>query len=90
MIAGGQNSRMHLTRTRVRLLYRYKITVTIPKAGGTPIEWTHYSKTKLTPQQCENRLFVAMVKECSKAELVKLSNFRCVQVHANDVIVKES
>lgn len=71
-------------------MYQYKITATITKAGGTPIEWMHYSKTKLTCEQCEKRLSVAMVIGRSAAERVQVSNFRCVQVHANDVIVKAS
>lgn len=71
-------------------MYQYKITATITKAGGTQIDWTHYSKTKLTRQQCEQRLSVSMVKGHSKAEPVKVSNFQCVQAHVNDAIVKAS
>ena len=69
-------------------MYQYKITATITKAGGSPIEWTSYSKTKLTQEQCEKQLSVAMVIGHSAAERVKVSDFQCVQMHTNDAIVK--
>ncbi len=31
----------------------YKITATIEKEGGTPTNWTRYSKSKLTKSECE-------------------------------------
>ncbi len=34
----------------------YKITATIEKEGGTPTNWTRYSKTKLTKSECEKML----------------------------------
>lgn len=34
----------------------YKITATIEKEGGTPTNWTRYSKSKLTKSECEKML----------------------------------
>lgn len=34
----------------------YKITATIEKEGGTPVNWTRYSKSKLTKSECEKML----------------------------------
>ncbi|MBY7256985.1 DUF1187 family protein [Escherichia coli] len=36
----------------------YKITATIEKEGGTPTNWTRYSKSKLTKSECEKMLSV--------------------------------
>lgn len=34
-------------------VFMYKITATIEKEGGTPTNWTRYSKSKLTKSECE-------------------------------------
>lgn len=70
-----------------KVLYPYKITATLTKAGGTPIAWTHFSKTKLTRQQCEKLLSTAMVIGLSAEVCVTVTDFQCVQVCADNVIV---
>lgn len=54
----------------------YKITATIEKEGGTPTNWTRYSKSKLTKSECEKML---REKEAgvSREQKVKLINFNC-------------
>lgn len=37
-------------------VFMYKITATIEKEGGTPTNWTRYSKSKLTKSECEKML----------------------------------
>lgn len=69
-------------------MYQYKITATITKAGGSPIEWTYYSKTILTQEQCEKQLSVAKAAGITEGCTVIMSNFQCVQMHTNDAIVK--
>ncbi|MEB7742600.1 DUF1187 family protein [Escherichia coli] len=32
---------------------RYKITVTIIRPGGLPVQWTRYSDSKMTVTECE-------------------------------------
>lgn len=70
-------------------MYIYKISGTITKPGGTPIEWVHYSKTKLTRAECEAWLSVPKVIGICSGERVTITNFQCVQVHMNDAIVKK-
>jgi antisense regulator of RalR protein len=56
----------------------YKITATIHKPGGLPVEWLRMSKEELTPAQCE-RMF-SQSKEAGKTaeERVLVKNFKCV------------
>ena len=70
-------------------MYKYKISGTINKPGGTPIEWVHFSKIPLTRVECEKRLSIPKVIGVCSDERVTITNFQCVQVHANDAIVKE-
>nr|WP_255698601.1 DUF1187 family protein [Plesiomonas sp. PI-19] len=56
---------------------RYKITGTINKPGGTPIEWVHFSKTKLTRAECERKLSTPKVIGVCTDERVTISNFKC-------------
>ena len=55
----------------------YKITATILKPGGLPVEWMRMSKEKLTSSQCEKML--SRSKEVGKAaeEQVRVKNFKC-------------
>ncbi|MCZ5975742.1 DUF1187 family protein [Escherichia coli] len=56
----------------------YKITATIEKEGGTPTNWTRYSKTKLTKSECEkNALREKKEAGVSREQKVKLINFNC-------------
>ncbi|MCZ5740636.1 DUF1187 family protein [Escherichia coli] len=56
----------------------YKITATIEKEGGTPTNWTRYSKSKLTKSECEKKCSRGK-KEAgvSREQKVKLINFNC-------------
>jgi antisense regulator of RalR protein len=58
----------------------YKITATILKPGGLPVEWTCMSKDKLTSTQCEKKF--SQVKEAGKTaeERVLVKNFKCVSL----------
>ncbi|EKD9929113.1 DUF1187 family protein [Escherichia coli] len=53
----------------------YKITATIEKEGGTPTNWTRYSKTKLTKSECEKMLSGKKETGVSREQKVKLINF---------------
>ena len=58
----------------------YKITATILKPGGLPVEWTCVSKERLTSTQCEKKF--SQVKEDGKTaeERVLVKNFKCVSL----------
>jgi antisense regulator of RalR protein len=58
----------------------YKITATILKPGGLPVEWTCMSKERLTSTQCEKKF--SQVKEAGKTaeERVLVKNFKCVSL----------
>ncbi|EEH4116130.1 DUF1187 family protein [Salmonella enterica subsp. enterica] len=62
----------------------YKITATIIKAGNTPVGWCHYSKDKLTRQQCEKMFFKAKEAGKSFGEKVVLDDFRCEKVQEQE------
>lgn len=70
-------------------MYKYKVSGTITKPGGTPIEWVHFSDKKLTRAECEKRLSVPKVIGICTDERVTITNFQCVKVHVDDAIVKE-
>ncbi|MCZ5346160.1 DUF1187 family protein [Escherichia coli] len=46
----------------------YKITATIEKEGGTPTNWTRYSKSKLTKSECEKMLSGKKSRRFQRAE----------------------
>lgn len=50
----------------------YKITATIEKEGGTPTNWTRYSKSKLTKSECEKMLSGKKEAGVSREQKVKL------------------
>lgn len=52
----------------------YKITATIEKEGGTPTNWTRYSKSKLTKSECEKMLSGKKEAGVSREQKVKLIN----------------
>ncbi|HHR5208124.1 TPA: double-strand break reduction protein RcbA, partial [Escherichia coli] len=52
----------------------YKITATIEKEGGTPTNWTRYSKSKLTKSECEKMLSGKKEAAVSREQKVKLIN----------------
>ena len=54
----------------------YKITATIEKEGGTPTNWTRYSKSKLTKSECEKMLSGKKEAGVSREQKVKLINPR--------------
>ena len=56
----------------------YKITATIIKPGGLPVDWTCNSKEKLTSEQCEKKF--SQTKEAGRTaeERVRVKNFKCV------------
>ena len=58
-------------------VFMYKITATIEKEGGTPTNWTRYSKTKLTKSECEKMLSGKKEAGVSREQKVKLINFNC-------------
>ncbi|WP_123007161.1 double-strand break reduction protein RcbA, partial [Escherichia coli] len=45
--------------------------------GGTPTNWTRYSKTKLTKSECEKMLSGKKEAGVSREQKVKLINFNC-------------
>ncbi|BEC99484.1 DUF1187 family protein [Escherichia coli] len=52
----------------------YKITATIEKEGGTPTNWTRYSKSKLTKSEYEKMLSGKKEAGVSREQKVKLGN----------------
>lgn len=58
-------------------MYKYKITGTLLKQGGTPTSWIHLSKTKLTKAQCEKMLSQDKIIGLSSEQIVTIINFRC-------------
>ncbi|HDP7336636.1 TPA: double-strand break reduction protein RcbA, partial [Escherichia coli] len=49
----------------------YKITATIEKEGGTPTNWTRYSKSKLTKSEYEKMLSGKKEAGVSREQKVK-------------------
>ena len=49
-------------------VFMYKITATIEKEGGTPTNWTRYSKSKLTKSECEKMLSGKRSRRFQRAE----------------------
>ncbi|EFN5859260.1 hypothetical protein B6P88_09340 [Escherichia coli] len=47
------------------------------KEGGTPTNWTRYSKSKLTKSECEKMLSGKKEAGVSREQKVKLINFNC-------------
>lgn len=68
----------------------YKITATIEKEGGTPTNWTRYSKSKLTKSECEKMLSGKKEAGVSREQKVKLINFNCreTSVLVNCIVFK--
>lgn len=60
-------------------VFMYKITATIEKEGGTPTNWTRYSKSKLTKSECEKMLS----GKISREQKVKLINFNCEKLQSS-------
>ena len=60
-------------------VFMYKITATIEKEGGTPTNWTRYSKSKLTKSECEKMLS----GKISREQKVKLINFNCERLQSS-------
>lgn len=59
----------------------YKIIATIEKEGGTPTNWTRYSKSKLTKSECEKMLS----GKISREQKVKLINFNCEKLQSSRI-----
>ena len=62
-------------------VFMYKITATIEKEGGTPTNWTRYSKSKLTKSECEKMLS----GKISREQKVKLINFNCEKLQSSRI-----
>ena len=63
--------------------FMYKITATIEKEGGTPTNWTRYSKSKLTKSECEKMLSGKKEAGVSREQKVKLINFNCEKLQSS-------
>ena len=61
----------------------YKIVATIEKEGGSPINWTRYSKTKLTKSECEKMFSGKTEAGVSRKQKVKLINFGCEKLSSS-------
>lgn len=57
----------------------YKITATIHREGNMPATWTHFSKTKLTKEECEKKLSIVKEAGVSFEAKVKLVGFKCIK-----------
>ena len=64
-------------------VFMYKITATIEKEGGTPTNWTRYSKSKLTKSECEKMLSGKKEAGVSREQKVKLINFNCEKLQSS-------
>ncbi|AIR07134.1 hypothetical protein JT31_21695 [Cedecea neteri] len=58
----------------------YRITATIQKPGGGPVEWMRMSKDKLTQEQCARMLSRSKEAGRTAEETVTLTKFKCVGV----------
>lgn len=66
-------------------VFMYKITATIEKEGGTPTNWTRYSKSKLTKSECEKMLSGKKEAGVSREQKVKLINFNCEKLQSSRI-----
>ena len=66
-------------------VFMYKITATIEKEGGTPTNWTRYSKSKLTKSECEKILSGKKEAGVSREQKVKLINFNCEKLQSSRI-----
>ncbi|EFA5471461.1 TPA: DUF1187 family protein [Escherichia coli] len=57
----------------------YKITATIMKPGSLPVQWTRYSKTRMTRAECEKMFSVPKEPGRSFGDKVQVEDFRCVR-----------
>lgn len=55
----------------------YRITATIQKPGGGPVEWMRMSKDKLTREECTRILSRGKEAGRTAEEKVKVTNFKC-------------
>ncbi|EMW2203316.1 MULTISPECIES: DUF1187 family protein [Citrobacter] len=55
----------------------YKITATLIKPGNTAVAWTHYSVTRMTPEQCEKRFHASLKSGLASREKTRVENFCC-------------
>ncbi|EFN8469011.1 DUF1187 family protein [Escherichia coli] len=56
---------------------RYKITATIIRPGGLPVQWTRYSGNRMTHAECEKMFFIPKEPGRSCGVSVRVENFRC-------------
>lgn len=58
----------------------YKITATVIRPGGLPVEWVRFSESEMTKEQCEKLLFKPREAGKSFGEQAMLENFSCARV----------
>ncbi len=58
----------------------YRITATIQKPGGGPVEWMRISKDKLIQAQCARMLSRGKEAGRTAEETVSVTKFKCVGV----------
>lgn len=59
---------------------KYKISATVIRPGGLPVEWVRFSKVKMTKAQCEKLL--SKPKEAGKSfgDKIRLDSFSCARI----------
>ncbi len=66
-----------LTVLRGTMAVRYKIMATITKPGGMPVQWTRYSREKMTQAECEKMFTSPGTPGKTYVHRPKVENFRC-------------
>lgn len=64
----------------------YKITATVTRPGGLPVEWTRFSKEKMTHLQCEKLLAKPKVAGQTYEDKVHVENLKCVKIDMRQLI----
>lgn len=66
-----------MTTRKTKVKPVYKITALVIKPGGSPTNWTRYTDSAMTQQQCEKWLSVKGEGGRSVSVNVTLENFSC-------------
>jgi antisense regulator of RalR protein len=58
----------------------YKITAIVYKIGNPPVNWTHYSKKRLTQEQCVKRLSDLNENGRPAKYNIRITDFHCKHI----------
>ena len=62
-------------------MYKYKISATIIRPGGLPVQWVHYTEKVMTLAECEKMLTRKMrIKNVTIISKAQIENFKCSEL----------